>query len=169
MTLGFYPNFPSNIHRTETFSTTLQSKPLQQKLLQVLFAVNRKEYSFEEVAIPTVPGGSVIFEFGLADSEGFTFLDEAELKKAQGFLQKERLTLMDFFCSIRYYRGNGENKMALKFDYYMLRFVFGKGTVELQVFHERGPRYLSPEDIATFVEDRVSEGFRKNVLKKVEL
>ena len=168
MTLGFYPNFPTNIHRTEIFNATLQSKPLQQKLIEVLFEVNRKEYSFEEVTIPTVPEGRMIFEFGLADSEGFTFLDKAELKRAQVLLQKERLTAMDFFCSIRYYRGNGENKTALKFDYYMLRAVFGKGTMELRVFHERGPRYLSPEDLMTFIEKKVNETATRKILRKVE-
>ena len=169
MTLGFYPNFPTNIHRAETFDTTLQIKQLQQKLIEVFFEVNRKEYSFEEVASPTVPGGRVIFEFGLADSDGFTFLDETELKKAQDVLQKERVTALDFFCSIRYYKGSGENKTALKFDYYMLRAVFGKGTMELQVFHERGPRYLSPEDLAAFVEEKINENVARKILRKAEL
>ena len=47
---------------------------------------------------------------------------------------------MDFFCSIRYYKGSGEKRSPLKFDYYMLRTVFSKDIFEVQVFHERGPK-----------------------------
>ena len=33
----------------------------------------------------------------------------------------------------------------------MLRGIFGKGKLEMQVFHERGTRYLSPEDLTGFL------------------
>ena len=72
---------------------------------------------------------------------------------------------MDFFCAIRYYKGNGEKKTALKFDYYMLRTIFGKDTLEVQVFHERGPRYVSPEDLTMFVFNRINEASNRKVLK----
>ena len=110
MTLGFYENFPANIHRIDSFNSTLSSKQLQQKLIQVFFEVNRKEFSFEEVANPTVPQGKVIFEFGLAESEGFNYIDEEELKKTMKFLAKERLHSMDFFCSIRYYKSMAKRR-----------------------------------------------------------
>ena len=127
--------------------STISSKLLQQKLIQVFFEANRKEFSFEEVTNPTVPQGKMIFEFGLAESEGFNYIDEEELKKTLKFLAKERLHSMDFFCSIRYYKGIGEKKTPLKFDYYVLRTIFSKDNFEVQVFHERGPRYISPEEL----------------------
>ena len=64
---------------------------------------------------------------------------------------------MDFFCSIRYYKGIGEKKTPLKFDYYMLRTIFSKDTFEVQVFHERGPRYISPEELTMFIFTKVNE------------
>ncbi len=82
MTLGFYENFPSNIHMIESFNSTLSSKQLQQKLIQVFYDVNRKEFSFEEVANPTIPECKVIFEFGLADAESFNYIDEEEARKS---------------------------------------------------------------------------------------
>ena len=147
MTIGFYENFPVNIHRYDKFNSTLSSKQLQKKLIQVLKDVNGKEYGFEEIANPTVPGGRVIFEFGLAESGDFNYIDEEEVKKTLSLLIKERLHSMDFFCSIRYYKGSGVNRSALKFDYYMFRTIFSKDILEVQVFHERGPRYLSPEEL----------------------
>ena len=168
MTLGFYENFPPNIHRVESFNSTLSSKQLQQKLIQIFYEINRKEYSFEEIANPTVPEGKVIFEFGMAESESFNYIDEEEVKKALNLLAKQRLHSMDFFCAIRYYKGNGEKKSALKFDYYLLRTVFSKDTLEVQVFHERGPRYISPEDLTMFIYNKLNETSPRKILKKNE-
>jgi hypothetical protein len=166
VTLGFYENFPSNIHMVESFNSTLSSKQLQQRLIQVFYDVNRKEFSFEEVAIPTIPGCRVIFDFGLAYAESFNYIDEEELGKALNLLAKERLHTMDFFCAIRYYKGNAEKKTALKFDYYLLRTVYSRGAFEIQVFHERGPRYISPEDLALFIFNKINEAAKRKVLKK---
>ena len=166
MTLGFYENFPSNIHMVESFNSTLSSKQLQQKLIQVFYDVNRKEFSFEEVANPTIPECKVIFDFGLADAESFNYMDEEEVKKALNLLAKEHLHTMDFFCAIRYYKGNAEKKTALKFDYYLLRTIFSKDAFEIQVFHERGPRYISPEDLALFIFNKTNEAAKRKVLKK---
>jgi hypothetical protein len=166
LTLGFYENFPQNIHLLESFSSSLSSKQLQQKLIQALYDANRREFSFEEISNPTVPEGRVILEFGLAEGGDFNFIDDAELKKALCFFAKEKVHSIDFFCAIRNYKGCGEKKKALKFDYYMLRTVFGKDTFEVQVFHERGPRYISPKDLMMFIVDRINLASNRKVLKK---
>ena len=88
MTLGFYENFPPNIHMVESFNSTLSSKQLQQRLIQVLYEINRKEFSFEEAANPTIPECKLIFEFGLADAENFNYIDEEEVKKVQKHWEK---------------------------------------------------------------------------------
>ena len=139
------------------------------KLLDI--HLNRKEFSFEEVANPTIPECKIVFEFGLAEAEGFNYIDEEEVKKTLKLLVKERLSSMDFFCSIRYYKGNGEKKTPLKFDYYMLRTLFSKDTFEVKVFHERGPRYLSPEELTEFIFTKVNESSNKNrkILKKANI
>lgn len=168
MNLGYYENFPKNIHTYETFSTTISSKKLQQNLIQLLHDINRKELSFEEIANPTIPKATVIFEFGLAEDGNFNFIDDKELEKALMYLAKERLGIMDFFCAIRYYRENGEKKTALKFDYYLLRTVFGKNILEIQVFHERGPRYISPQDLVDFLQSKINWDRSKRLLKKIE-
>ncbi len=166
MTLGYYESFPSNIHFVESFHSSLSSRKLQQRLMQVIGTINRKEFSFEEVANPTVSGGKVIFEFGLADGSGFNFIDEAEVKKTLEVLSGERLQALDFFCVVRYYRVSGEKRKALKFDYYLLRTVYSKDILEVQVSHERGPRYLSPEDLSMFIFGKINEAASRKVLKR---
>jgi len=170
LTLGFYGRFPSNIHRIDSFNSTLSTKQLQQKLIQVFHKVNNDEFTFEEVANPTLPQGIIIFEFGIAESGDFNFIDSEELKKTMKFLAKTFLHTVDFFCSIRYYKHTGENRSPLKFDYYMLRTVFSKDILEVHVFHERGPRYISPEELTTFIYNKINEtssSKNKKVLKKI--
>jgi hypothetical protein len=169
--LGFYEKFPSNIHRIDSFNSTISNKQLQQKLIQVFHKVNNGEFTFEEVANPTIPQGSIFFEFGIAETGDFNYIDNEELEKIMKFLTKQLLRTMDFFCSIRYYKHTGENRTPLKFDYYMLRTVFSKDIFEIQVFHERGPRYISPEELTTFIYNKInglSNNKNKKVLKKID-
>ena len=167
--LGFYENFPVGIHRIDEFATTLSSKRLQRKLIQVLHEVNRKKFSFEEVAFPTVPKCTIIFEVGLADAGSFNYIDEEETRKVFSTLRKAPFQIMDFFCAVRYYKGIAEKKKPLKFDYYMMRGVFSRNTVEIRLFHERGPRYISPEDLVTFLVTKVNETSTRKILKKPPL
>jgi hypothetical protein len=164
--LGFYRNFPVNIQRIDTFSTHLSSKKIQQRLVQVLSEINRGNFTFEEVAYPTVPDCTIIFELGLAEAESFNFIDEEEMKKVLSALRKSPFQIMDFFCALRYYKGQGDKKKSLKFDYYMMRVIFGKNVVEVKVFHERGPRYIPPEDLVTFLVTKVNETSARRILKK---
>ncbi len=166
--LGTYDSFPLNIHFIETFSSALSSKPLQQKLMQTIKAVNRQPFGFEEIAIPTIPNGEVIFEFGLAEEDGFNFIDEEETKKALDAIKNGHLQTLDFFCAIRYYKITAEKKIPLKFDYYMIRTSFAAKSVEFQVFHKQGPRYISPEDLACLITDKVNAYSSKKILKKTQ-
>jgi hypothetical protein len=166
--LGLYDNFPVNIHRIERFSTNFSSKKLQQRLISTLREINRRKFSFEEIAYPTVPNCTIIFEAGLAESTSFNYIDEEEAKKALSAIKKTPFRIMDLFCAVRYYKGAAEKK-PLKFDYYMIRTIFGKNAVEIRVFHERGPRYISPEDMVTFLMNKVNAtSARRKILKKIE-
>jgi len=77
------------------------------------------------------------------------------------------LRIMDFFCAIRYYKG--EKKSALKFDYYLLRTIYNKGILEIQVFHKKGLRYLSPEDLTLFIINKTNETSSRKILKKQKI
>jgi hypothetical protein len=167
--LGFYENFPVKIHRIETFATPLSNNRLQRRLIQVVHNINRRTFSFEEVACPTVPECTIIFEAGLAEAKSFNYVDEEEKQKVLSALRKTPFQTMDFFCAVRYYKGTAEDKAPLKFDYYMMRLIFGKNNLEIQVFHERGPRYISPEDVITFVVNEVNKTSSRRTLKRTEV
>lgn len=130
--------------------------------------MNTKTFTFEAFGSPSVPGCTVIFEAGIADANNFTYIDDEEEKKVSTTLRKKPFEVMDVFCVIRYYKDYVSCKKPLKFDYYITRFVFGEGDVELQVFHERGPRYVSPRDIVAFLVDRINETSTRRILKKIK-
>jgi hypothetical protein len=118
--------------------------------------VNNETFTFEDIGNPTIPGCTVIFEFGIADSNGFTFIDDEELRKTLMALKHRAFNVMDFFCAIRYYKDYTTIKKPQKFDYYLARFTLSESEVELKVFHERGPRYLSPADMVNFLTNRIN-------------
>jgi ribosomal protein S13 len=162
--LGAYENFPKNIHKTAHFTTSTTNKKLQQNLIQTLKETNSQTFNLENIAEPSIPQCSVIFEFGIAETNNFNYLDEDEANKVTKIIQKKPLQIADFFCAIRYYKTQNEKKTPLKFDYYMIRFIFNKNLIETQIFHERGPRYMSPEDITKFILNRINQIFSRKTL-----
>jgi hypothetical protein len=166
--LGVYDNFPLNIHRTEKFTTTLSTRSLQQKLIQVLQEMNRKKFCSSDIVHPSLPGSALIFEIGLADGKNFNFIDKEETKRVRNALRKDTLRVLDLFCAVRYCRDDKERKAPLRFDYFMARLVFGGDSIEMQVFHERGPRYFSPEDLITFLANEMNKTSAKKILKMSE-
>ena len=167
--LGFFENFPKNIHRIESLASTFSTKNLQQRVIQVLRDINGMKFSFEEIAHPTIPQSTIQFDMGIADAESFNYIDEEETNRVLNALKKEPFRVMDFFCAIRYYKSRGERKAPLKFDYYIIRFAFSKDTMEMRVFHERGPRYISPEDITTFFINQINKTSAKKIVKTVDV
>jgi hypothetical protein len=167
--LGFYENFPQNIHLTELFVSPLSKKTLQQHFIQLLMDLNRKNFSFEEIGSPTIPEGTVIFEFGIADEQSFNYIDKEEAQKVSTVIGKQAFPLMDLFCVLRYYKSTKPKKTPLKFDYYMMRLAFGKDhNLELQLYHERGPRYIGPKDLADFLIRKVNAASVRKILKPYE-
>jgi hypothetical protein len=150
----------------ESFTSTVSSQQLQQRLIQTLYEINSKEFSFEEAGHPTIPGCTIIFEFGLADVDCFSYIDQEEVKKAMDLLTDRPMENMDFFCVVRYYKGQGEKRRALKFDYYFLRTVYNEDIFEIQVFHKKGLKYVPPEDLTMFISKKLNEASSPKVLKK---
>ncbi len=166
--LGFYESFPRNIHFTDSFISSLSRGRLQQRCTQVLQDLNCKTFTFEDVGSPSIRESTVIFEFGIAEAGGFNFIDAKEAQKIISIVGEDPLKVMDLFCAIRYYKNVNAKKTPLRFDYFMMRIAFGKEkSVELQVFHERGPRYISPEEFATFFVKKVNESSTRKILKQI--
>ena len=130
--------------------------------------MNSETFTLENVANPSVLQCTVICEFGIGETNNFNYLDAEEANRVLKIIRKKTFQVMDFFCAVRYYKTQNRRKRPLKFDYYIIRFTFNKNSIEIQVFHERGPRHLSPEDIADFVANKIDETFSQKALEVLE-
>ena len=168
--LGRYENFPENIHVTMSFTTRFTDQKLQRKIMATSREINRKSFSFEEIGIPIKHGCTVSFEFGMAEGKSFNYINDEETKRVLSVLKKQSFRVMDFFVAVRHYKAEDQKKPPLRFDYYMVRFVFsGNNFVELQVFHERGPRHIAPTDIIDLISREVNGASTRKILNKVQL
>jgi hypothetical protein len=50
----------------------------------------------------------------------------------------------------------------------MLRFTFNPKFLELQLFHERGPMRILPEELVDFVIKKINDAFNRRVLKPLK-
>jgi hypothetical protein len=163
--LGVYDNFPLSVHRTERFITTISTRPMQQKLIQVLQEINRKEFNSSDLIHPSLQNSKIIFEMGIADGKNFNFIDKEETKRIRNAFKRDTPRTIDLFCATRYIRDEKEKKTLHRFDYFMTRISFSDDLTEIQVFHERGPRYLSPEDLIAFLANEVNKTSSKRILR----
>jgi len=166
--LGHYENFPATIHSSSGYATSISNKKTQETLIHVLLSANKESFKIEDVAYPTIPHCTVIFEFGIADGDDFNYLNEEEANKAIKVVRKTPFETMDFLCDVRYYKKTEERKTALRFDYYMLRFTFGINQMLIQVSHEKGPRHLTPDDLIHFLIERINRASPKKILRELE-
>ena len=164
--LGLYENFPQTIHLLENYGSILSRQKLQQKLVTVIQELNGRARSFEEIGNPAVPNCSVIFMFGIADTDGFKFLNDTQAQRLHEAIFSGKLQSIDWFCAIRYYKNTQPKRTPLKFDYYVLRIAFNeKNAIQFQVSHERGPRYISPKDFVSFIVGILNGKSKRKILQ----
>ena len=163
--LGLYQSFPETLHSIAPFAITIPVKKVQQALVQTFQKLNKETLKLRDIAYPSLHECTVILEFGIAEADNFNYLDDEEATRVIKNTHKTPFQVMDFLCAVRYYKTQGEKKTPLRFDYYMLRFAFNKNPAEMQVFHERGPRHVTPEDIANLIMNKINEASSREIVK----
>jgi hypothetical protein len=163
--LGIYANFPEAVHKTTYFSTSISCNTLQKTLIAALVRLNNETFNLEVISNPSVPQCEVRFEFGIAEADNFNYLDNEEANRLLVTAHAKPFQTMDFLCAVRYHKTQEDKRTHLRFDYYMLRFTLNEGTLQVQAFHERGPRHTSPEDIIDSVTNKINEISTKKVLR----
>jgi len=158
---GIYENFPDTYHGVAVFSHEGSTRKLQRIIIYSLYRLNNGKGVFPDVVPSNV---EVTLEFGIADSITFNYLDREMLKHYRESFSNQTFPTLDFICIARYHVVEGEKRNPLKFDYYMLRFLFGESDVGLQVFHEKGTRRLSIEDLITCIVENINRGLARRNL-----
>jgi len=157
--LGYYENFPTNIHGTATYTYQTSTQQLQKAILHAFHRLNQETRDLKKLTKASPANCVINFEFGIAEQDAFNFLDKEELDRFQESLEKarEQVRILDFFCAMRYHTTTSNGKRRpLKFDYTLLRFTFYRKTMELRIAHERGSQRIPLEDLATFLTSRIN-------------
>ena len=168
--LGYYKNFPEIIHGVARFICKSSKEGVQQSILSALHHLNQEVCGLNAVTPHLPQKCEVSFEFGVAEDVDFNFLDKKELDRCQRIIIEKALSTLDFFCVARYHVVNDKGKrVPLKFDYHIIRFMFQKNSMELQICHERGTQRVPLEDLITFIAKRINEELSQRQLKQLNL
>jgi len=157
---GIYEDFPEIYHGIAFFSSKSSPQTLQRIMFSLFYKINRGD---EVVEMPMPEGRDIRLmpEIGVADALTFNFIDEEEKRRWLEILKKRIFETLDFIWIARYYVSeNGKNR-PLKFDYYMLRFIFKPEGLELRVHHEKGARRLHIEDLIKIIVKKLNQELKK--------
>lgn len=154
-TLGIYWSFPNKCHSAAILEFITPVIDLQKSILNTLYKLNGHSVG-RDLQKLIGPNVKIVFEFGVADGFVFNYIDGETLESLLDEMEREIFHILDILCLIRYYilKEGGKTK-ALRFDYYLIRFIFKSGEAEIQVFHERGLQRVSAEDLLKFLSERV--------------
>ena len=167
--LGCYNNFPTKIHGIARYNYHISTQQLQKTIVYTTYLLNQETYDLKTLTKSSLINCKINFEFGIAEQDTFTFLDENETERFFQGIENEpkgSLPILDFFCAIRYHIINPDGRSkSLRFDYTLLRFAFQRRVMELFIVHERGTQRLPLEDLVIFLTNRLNNELKKRELK----
>ena len=167
--LGFYEDFPAFPHAKADFTCVVSTETLQEAIVATAYRLNSQEFDLNAI-MPTKISCKIGFEFGIAEGASFNYLDVEEMERFRKSLaKKEMIFCADFLCIVKYHVTNGDKRQPLKFDNYMLRFIFRKPQVQLRVFHEKGTQRLSVEELIEFLTKQINNELEKKEAKPLRL
>ncbi len=161
--LGVYEDFPESYHSLARFSYGSSSENLQKALVGVLYRLNLGKTCLRPRR-PYRPKVRAFLEFGIADGVTFGFIDRETWALYRKSVRRQSMTTLDLLCIARYYVAEAKQRRPLRFDYYLLRFLFSKTQVELRVFHEKGTQRISADNLIAVLVKKVNrEMYRKGL------
>jgi len=157
---GIYENFPDLHHGIAVFSYKTPPQNLQRALICLFYELNQGEEDFE-IPLLANHGIHLTLDIGIADTLTFNFIDEEEKGRWLSLMEKRIFEILDFILIARYYVSEEGKRKSLKFDYYMLRFIFKSGIMELRVHHEKGTRRLPLEDLIRLIGEKINQKLKE--------
>lgn len=145
------------------------TKTLEEAIVTAAYNLNRQGYDPSTTTLTKI-SCKIDFEFGIAEGANFSYLDFEEMDRFRKSLaKKETMFCIDFLCIVKYHVAIGLKQQPLKFDNYMLRFIFRKPQVQLRVFHEKGTQRLSMEELIEFLTKQVNAELEEMEAKPLRL
>ena len=154
---GRYENFPETVHGVTRFEHQDPTNDTQKAILCTFHRLNKETFDLGTVTPYLKQKCEVGFEFGVAEGVGFNFLDQTELDRCLESVDKADAEILDFFFVIRYHRaGDSGKRVHLRFDYYVLRFLFQESGLEMRIRHEKGTQRVPLDDLTEFLVEHIN-------------
>lgn len=148
-------------------------KKLQESIIKTFYEINQGEVVSGLASTYITPDVQASLEFGIAEGLAFNFIDRETLVSTLKYISKKKMPILDFLCIARYYKVSKDldtgKRRPLRFDYLFLRFLFNKEGGEILVFHEKGIRRVSIEDLLDFIVKKINEELSKKRLLPMTL
>ncbi len=156
--LGCYDEFPEGTPLFAQFAHSGSIQALQMAIVRVLHALNQQTISLAILTAASPPNCFVNFEFGIADSDAFCFVDQKEVIRFERTLREQPIATLDVFCGARYHikKDTGEKK-SLQFDYSVLRFTFEDKIVDLFLHFIRGNQRIPRKDFILYLKNQIDK------------
>jgi len=157
--LGVYEDFPETIHCAISFIYKTSQAKIQNAILDTFYTLNQRIHELNEIITHSL-NCNVSFECGIAETLNFTYIDKEELNKFKKMITKKTtFATLDFLCITKYHKKTEKErkKKPLKFDYYILRFLFHGKTMLILAYHERGPQHIPPGDLLKFIAQKIAK------------
>ena len=156
--LGQYDEFPEGAARFAQFGHSGSVQALQTAIVRALHALNQQTIDLPTLTAASPPNCFVNFEFGIADSDAFCFIDQKEVVRFERMLRTQPIAILDVFCGARYHikKDIGKTK-SLQFDYSVLRFAFEGGVVDLFLHFIRGNQRIPRKDFILYLKNQIDK------------
>jgi hypothetical protein len=104
------------------------------------------------------PNCFVNFEFGIADSDAFCYIDQKEVARFEKMLKTHPIAMLDVFCGARYHiKKEAGKRKSLQFDYSVLRFAFEGEVVDLFLHFIRGNQRIPRKDFILYLKNQIDK------------
>jgi hypothetical protein len=156
--LGQYDEFPENAARFAQFMHSGSIQTLQTAIVGALYALNKQTIDLPTLTAASPPNCFVNFEFGIADSDAFCFIDQKEVGRFERMLNTQTTAMLDVFCGARYHIKRDTGKMkSLQFDYSVIRFAFEGEVVDLYLHFIRGNQRIPRKDFILYLKTEIDK------------
>ena len=168
--LGRYDEFPTHAFHSAQFVYLDLFRRLQTAMARVMYRLNKRTIDLATITAASPPQCYVNFEFGIADTDAFHYLDQKQLSTVERALKAQSLPILDVFCAATYHikKEQGGDK-PLHFDYSVLRFTFENQEVELLLHYIRGIQRIPRKDFILFLKAQIDKELAEKQHKTLTL
>ncbi len=168
--LGRYDEFPADAFRFAQFVYRDSLHRLQAAMARAMYRLNQQPVDLATITAASPPNCYINFEFGIADTDAFYYLDQKQLNAVERALKVQPLPILDAFCATRYHikKEKGGDK-PLQLDYSVLRFTFENENIELYIHYVRGIQRIPRKDFILFLKNQIDKELAKKQHKTLTL